>query len=107
MNNKIRISDIGDEYNKLLANGEIAKAMTRLFKLDKHHLFTPFKMGFYLAVLLREKETVEARALEYAAFYMKHLPCRHCPIESKCDGKEVNCAIRIKQHFLKEAKGEK
>lgn len=46
------IADIGDEYNKDLLNGGIAKTMRALFKLDKHHLFTSFKMGYYCAVLL-------------------------------------------------------
>lgn len=52
MKKETGISEIGDEYNRLLANGDIVKTMKKLFRLDKHHLFTPFKMGFYCAVLL-------------------------------------------------------
>ena len=52
MTKETQISEIGDEYNRLLTNGGIAKTMKKLFRLDKHHLFTPFKMGFYCAVRL-------------------------------------------------------
>lgn len=53
---RMKLSDIGDEYNQALKDGSIAKTMKALFKLDKHHLFTPFKMGYYCAVLIDRKK---------------------------------------------------
>lgn len=53
---KSPISEISDEYIKLLQDGSIGKTMKELFKMDKHHLFTPFKMGFYCAVIIGRKK---------------------------------------------------
>ncbi len=53
----LKIADIGDEYNTYLRDVDIPRVMKVLFRLDKHHLFTPFKMGYYCAVILgREKK---------------------------------------------------
>jgi len=53
------IAAIGDEYCRQLTNGNIGKTMKKLFAMDKHHLFTPFKMGFYCAVLLTKEQKIK------------------------------------------------
>ena len=58
MENKVytfTLSKMGDEYHKNLANGKIAKVMKMLFDKDKHHLFSPFKMGYYIALIIGGK----------------------------------------------------